>query len=99
MSDEAAAQYQLGLQFVWASFTSLSTREVNCLGGNVLFVVTPQSPMSEYGKRAPRKIARYSHFPDEEEVLLPLGCAFRVVGNKQRSDGQRQIDLALFDHW
>lgn len=98
LTSETIAKYVPGQQFVWASFTSLSTRVDNCLTGNVLFRVYPKSAISEYGKRAPRVIAQYSQFPDELEVILPLGCAFRVTRN-ERVGSSHEIDLDLYDHW
>lgn len=95
---ETIEKYVPGTQFVWASFTSVSTRVEACLDGNVLFRITPKSGMSLHGKRAPRLISRYSQFPNENEAILPLGCAFRVIRN-EKVGASHEIDLDLYDHW
>ncbi|EGQ9697102.1 ADP-ribosyltransferase domain-containing protein [Vibrio parahaemolyticus] len=91
-------EYVKGEQFVWSSFTSVSQSRENCLDGNVLFIIHPRSSLSTYGKRAARKINQYSYFPEEEEALLPIGCAFRVESNKEVLPGKFEIELALYDH-
>ncbi len=91
-------KYVIGHQFVWSSFTSVSKTEANCLGGNVIFKIVPKSSLSTYGKRAARVINQYSFFPEEEEALLPIGCAFRVESNKETKSGKYEIELALYDH-
>lgn len=91
------AQYVPGQMFIWTSFTSLSMSQSACLEGNTLFEVTPRSALSVHGKRAPRVIAAFSEYPEEEEVLLPVASAFRVVSN-ETSAGRTRICLDLLDH-
>lgn len=98
LSESDIAKYQPGVMFVWASFTSVSTKIDACLDGNTLFTIRPVSALSEYGKRAPRLIDHLSDFPEENEALLPLGCAFRVVSN-QKEGFHTRIDLELLDHY
>lgn len=97
MDASTISEYRVNRMFVWSSFTSLSTDRGQCLDGNVLFVVTPRSAISEHGKRAPRAISHLSAFPEEAEVLLPLGCAFKVTTTR-REGGRTVIHLDLFDH-
>lgn len=90
--------YKPGEMFIWAPFTSASKSKKSCLGGNVLFEFRPVSPLSEYGKRAPRNIAALSLFPEEEEVLFPICCAFRVTSRENMGGGQTVIKLDVLDH-
>lgn len=64
----------------------------------MLFEFRPVSPLSEYGKRAPRDISTLSFFPEEEEVLFPICCAFRVTARENVSAGQTIIKLDILDH-
>lgn len=95
---ETIEKYVPGQQFVWASFTSVSTRIDACLDGNVIFRIQPKSGISMHGKRASRLITHYSQFPEEDEAILPLGCAFRVIRN-EKVGPRHEIDLDLYDHW
>ena len=97
MDASTVSQYEVGRMFIWASFTSVSTDRDRCLDGNVLFIITPRSALSEHGKRAARAISQFSAFPEEAEALLPLGCAFKVV-SRQREGDKTVIDLDLLDH-
>lgn len=98
LSPLQSAQYTVGKLFIWTSFTSLSMSRAACLEGNTLFKVTPRSAISEHGKRAARVIAPYSEHPEEEEVLLPVACAFRVASRESVADGRTVIGLDLLDH-
>lgn len=97
-SKEEIKTYNPGDLFIWASFTSASKSKNACLGGNVLFEFRPVSSLSEYGKRAPRDISALSIFPDEEEVLFPICCAFRVTARENVGAGQTIIKLDVLDH-
>lgn len=90
--------YNPGDMFIWAPFTSASKSKESCLAGNVLFEFHPTSPLSEYGKRAPRDISEVSMFPEEEEVLFPICCAFRVTSKESVGAGQTLIRLDVLDH-
>jgi hypothetical protein len=83
--------------FIWAPFTSASKSLGACLDGNVVFEFRPVSALSQFGKRAPRDIAAFSSFPDEEEVLFPMCCAFRVTSNERRAGDQAIIRLDVLD--
>ena len=78
MSEHEISMYKENEIFVWASFISASKSKEVCLGGNVLFEIFTESAMSINDKRFPRDISRLSEFPDEEEVLYPIACAYRV---------------------
>jgi len=43
-----------------------------------LFEILTESAMSLNDKRFPRDISKLSDFPDEEEVIYPSACAYRV---------------------
>lgn len=90
--------YKIGDMFIWSPFTSASKTQGACLDGNVLFEFKPVSPLSEYGKRAPRDIAGLSMFPEEQEVLFPICCAFRVTEKENVGLGQTIIRLDVLDH-
>lgn len=98
MDPRDVREYQVGGIFVWAPFTSASRTPDACFGGNVIFELIPVSALSERDKRAPRDIGAYSVFPDEEEVLLPMCCAFRPRNISQRS-GVTWIETEILDHW
>lgn len=92
------AEYKPGRLFIWTSFTSMSKRRECCLDGNTLFEITPRSSISMHGKRAPRSIAHFSDFPEEDEVLLPLAAAFRVESREATGTHRTIIKLTLLDH-
>ena len=98
MSDADAAQYIPGLIFVWSALTSTSRNETCCKGGNVIFELIPASPAPFKDKRAGRIISPYSAFPEEEEVLLPLCCGFRVTAREQQA-GLARIKMEILDHY
>lgn len=91
--------YEEGKVIVWTSFVSATKNKDCCFGGNVIFEIRPVSPLSEYGKRAPREISHLSVFPSEEEVLLPICCAFKIVSKTIIENGVTYIKLELMDHW
>lgn len=90
--------YNPGDMFIWAPFTSASKSKETCLAGNVLFEFHPTSPLSMYGKRAPRDISAVSMFSEEEEVLFPICSAFRVTSKENVGAGQTVIRLDVLDH-
>ena len=89
--------YKVGEIIIWAPFISASKKKTECLGGNVLFEIRTESSISEYGKRYPRSISHLSAFPNEEEVLYPIACAYRVKSIKNM-DNKTIIALATVDH-
>jgi hypothetical protein len=92
------AEYQPGLIFIWSALTSTSMNEDCCKGGNVLFEFTPGSPAPFKDKRAGRIIGPLSVYPEEQEVLLPLCCGYRVLSRD--ADGDRtRIKLEILDHY
>lgn len=97
-SDEDISKYNVGDMFIWAPFTSASKSKENCLEGNVLFEFKPVSALSEYGKRAPRDISKYSFFPEEEEVLFPICCAFRITAIEREPSKKTLIRMDVLDH-
>lgn len=98
MDEQDLSEYQVGQIFIWAPFTSASKNIEACLGGNVIFELVPVSAISERGKRAPRDISSYSSFPDEEEVLLPMCCAYRPTSISKK-DGVCWIRAEILDHY
>lgn len=98
MDERDLSEYQVGKIFIWAPFTSASKNFEACLGGNVIFELVPVSAISERGKRAPRDISVYSSFPDEEEVLLPMCCAYRPTSISKK-DGVSWIRAEILDHY
>ena len=98
MRAEDIEKYKVKEIFVWAPFTSASKHINSCLGGNVIFEFVPVSALSERDKRAPRDISKYSVFPSEDEVLLPMCCAYRPIKIEDRS-GVRFIRTEILDHY
>jgi hypothetical protein len=97
-SKDDLEKYNVGDMFIWSPFTSASKSKDNCLDGNVLFEFKPVSALSEYGKRAPRDVSSMSYFPEEEEVLFPICCAFRIT-SKEKYEGDRiLIKMDVLDH-
>ena len=78
ISEHEISMYKENEIFVWGSFISASKSKDVCLGGNVLFEIFTESALSINDKRFPRDISRLSEFPNEEEVLYPIACAYRV---------------------
>lgn len=97
-TDEDLAHYKVGDMFIWSTFTSASKSKENCLEGNVLFEFKPVSSLSEYGKRAPRDISKYSYFQEEEEVLFPICCCFRITEIVNNVNGKTIIKMEVLDH-
>ncbi|SDB11471.1 hypothetical protein SAMN05660653_00538 [Desulfonatronum thiosulfatophilum] len=97
MSEANADKYFPGEIFIWAPFTSASKKIDSCFGGNVIFEIVPVSALSERDKRAPRDIAGLSVYPSEEEVLLPMCCAYRPTSVERRGD-VRHIRVEILDH-
>jgi hypothetical protein len=98
MSSDDVAKYKVGEIFIWAPFTSASKHIDACFGGNVIFELVPVSAISERDKRAPRDITQFSVFPSEEEVLLPMCCAYRPAKIEER-DGVIHIRAEILDHY
>ena len=82
LSKEDVQKYSPGTTFVWAPFTSASKDINSCFGGNVIFKLKPVSALSERDLRSPRDISSLSVYPGEQEVLLPMCCAYRVTSNE-----------------
>lgn len=97
LSDQEIEQYRINEIFVWSSFISASKSIASCLGGNVLFEIFTESVMSINDKRYARDISYYSVYPDEEEVLFPLACAYRVHYIKEEN-GITKIGIATVDY-
>ena len=91
--------YRIDEFFVWASFVSASRSRDACLGGNVLFELRPWGSYSHYEKRDSRDISQWSIFPEEEEIVFPLCCAFRVREKKHLSDGVTVIAAEVVDSY
>jgi hypothetical protein len=93
-------QYQPDLMFEWAAFISASKDRETALDyrGSVIFAITPGGSYSMYGKRNPFDIAEHSAFPDEQEVVFPIACTYRVTST--RKNGRRSlISLETVDQY
>ncbi len=97
MEKEDIDKYKINELFVWSSFSSFSKSEKKCLGGNVIFEMTPVSGIAERDKRAPRDISRFSCFPDEEEVIMPI-CSVYKIREVESSLGLTKIKCDILDH-
>lgn len=97
-TEEDLKMYRVGDMFIWAPFTSASKSKDTCMDGNVLFEFKPVSSLSEYGKRAPRDISMHSYFQEEEEVLFPICCCFRITSIEANENGKTLIKMDVLDH-
>ena len=99
LSKEAISAYKEGDLFIWASFVSTSKIKENCLGGNVLFEISCNEHfLGLNDKGYPRDISLLSVFPEEEELLFPVSCAFRVNYKKKENDYEL-IKLSCIDSY
>jgi hypothetical protein len=72
----------IGTWHTWPSFTSTSkNREMAEFRGNTLFIIEIQDVKPSFPRAY--DVAQISHFPNEEEVLLPAGTSFEVVSVEQ----------------
>jgi hypothetical protein len=83
--------------FIWASFISASKSLKACVGGNTIFDIFTESSMSLNDKRFGRDISLLSVTPEEEEVLFPIACAYRVH-YKKVIGGVTRIGIATVDY-
>ena len=84
--------------FIWAPFVSASKTKEQCFGGNVLFEIDPKNHFNGLNDKAyPRDISNKSVFPEEEEVLFPIACAYRVEKVRKTPD-QTVIELKTVDY-
>ncbi|MBD2751997.1 ADP-ribosyltransferase domain-containing protein [Spirosoma validum] len=97
LSQEDIEKYTESELFVWAPFVSASKSKEECFGGNVLFEIFTESAMSLNDKRYPRDISLFSKFKEEEEVLFPVACAYRVHYVK-KEDALTTIGVATVDY-
>lgn len=96
LSDSDIAQYHDQEFFIWSPFVSASKTPDACLGGNVLFELHPWGAVDEYEKRDPRDVSGLSVFPDEQEVIFPMCCAYRPVSIR-RLPHRTEIVLEVVD--
>lgn len=90
--------YKVGDLFIWAPFVSASKSEDQCIGGNALFEITTTTHFFGLNDKAyPRDISSKSVYPDEQEVLFPIACAYRVESVKIEPDATR-IGLHTIDY-
>ena len=99
MSTSDLGRYEIGKDFVWAPFVSASLSEVNCLGGNVIFEISPWGAIDNHEKRDSRAIWMHSAFPNEEEAIYPFCCAFRVIEKNVSRGTNTRIKLSCIDMW
>ncbi len=99
LSEEDISLYNIGDMFIWAPFVSASKYRENCFGGTVLFEINTSTHFFGMNDKAyPRDIANKSIFPDEEEVLFPIACAYRVERIEKFSD-HTLIELQTLDQY
>jgi hypothetical protein len=96
LSDFDIQQYRQNEFFIWSPFVSASKDPDECLGGNVLFELRPWGAIDEYEKRDPRDVTGLSVFPEEQEVIFPMCCAYRPVAF-HRSPRRTEIVLEVVD--
>lgn len=101
MSLEDIAMYSEGLLFEWATFVSASTdRDVaKAYDANVLFEIVPSGALTMYGKRSPYRIADFSAYPDEQEVVFPIACTYRVLAVERETPTRTKISLESVDFY
>ncbi|CAF1026547.1 unnamed protein product [Adineta steineri] len=84
----------IGSWHTWSSYTSTSKdREMAEFRGNTLFIIE----ITNIKLSAPRAydVASISHFPSEEEVLLPAGISFQVISVEQDLQQKYIIHIKL----
>lgn len=83
--------YQPKTNIVWSSFTSTSTNEQSCFGGDILFELRCHPPPGTYDdddpEYAPANICEFSEYESENEVLFPPNVQFQVQYVFKRDDG------------
>lgn len=98
LTEDEIKLYKRGKLFIWAPFVSASKTMEQCFGGNVLFEVDPRNHFNGLNDKAyPRDISSKSIFPDEEEVLFPIACAYRVERIGKTAD-KTIIELKTIDY-
>lgn len=90
------AMYREREFFVWSPFVSASKSPDVCKGGNVLFEIRPWGALDEFEKRDGRDISLLSQYPDEEEVIFPMCCAYRPI-SISRTLNRTEIVLEVVD--
>ena len=75
LSPDQLSMYDVGVTFVWMSFTSSSKLEKSSFPGNVKFIFDNDSNSNW----KPRDISSCSQYPNEAEMLYPAGAKFRVT--------------------
>lgn len=99
LSDADIAQYKVGDMLIWAPFVSASKDKTRCFGGSVLFEIqNGEHFMGLNDKAYPREISALSFFPDEQEVLYPVACAFAVKAITDELD-YKKITLKTLDSY
>lgn len=93
-------QYQIDAQFIWSAFTSTTKSEAiaHDFRTNVLFEFHPCCHPTGWDKRAGRLISHASDITSEEEVLLPMCCAFQVAERRREGTFDR-IRLNVLSHY
>lgn len=98
LTEEEIQLYKKDKLFIWAPFVSASKTKEQCFGGNVLFEIDPRNHFNGLNDKAyPRDISSKSVFPDEDEVLFPIACAYRVEGLRKMAD-KTIIELKTIDY-
>ena len=84
----------VGSWHTWPSYTSTSRhRDMAELLGNMLFIID----IVDIKQSSPRaySVEEFSHFPSEQEVLLPAGISFQIVNVEQNSQQKYIIEIKV----
>jgi hypothetical protein len=97
LSSEQILTYKqaVGSWHTWPSFTSTSkNRKMAEIRGNTLVIITVAKYNHSNFVRG-LEIAEMSHFPNEEEVLLPAGVIFQIISVKKYSSQKYIIEINM----
>jgi len=86
LSADDLQHYRVGEFIIWTSFVSASRDRTRVLGGNALIELNPWGAYTEYEKRDARDLSEFSLFPEEQEVIFPLCCAYRIREKSMHGD-------------
>jgi hypothetical protein len=95
-SDQILAYEQaVGSWHTWPSFTSTSKNRRSVeIRGNTLFIITIANYIYNNTVRG-LEISTISHFPNEEEVLLPAGISFQIITVKKEPSQKYIIEVKI----
>jgi hypothetical protein len=87
-------KHAIGSWRTWPSYTSTSkNRNMANFRGNTLFIIDITN--TKFSSTRAFDIAEISHFPNEEEVLLPAGISFQIISVEQDLRQKYIINIKL----